>query len=172
MEFAYRKLLAENNLTVSDLNEDAKNGIDTLVAMERAVNMALKGSKKVSEKTYSKIKTNDRWVCMEILEQLDGKKRNDDNDAPPIDIKDVEDQIKIDNTEPNKNAILDVELDAIFKEGLAELPMQYVKEKAPNCYNLVFDNYEAEGENGLVTTNFSLIELKDKKQIFTLTKIK
>jgi hypothetical protein len=172
MEFAYRKLLAENNLTVSDLNEDAKNGIDTLVAMERAVNMALKGSKKVSEKTYSKIKTNDRWVCMEILEQLDGKKRNDDNDAPPIDIKDVEDQIKIDNTEPNKNAILDVELDAIFKEGLAELSMQYVKEKAPNCYNLVFDNYEADGENGLVTTNFSLIEIKDKKQTFTLTKIK
>ena len=82
MEYAYEKLMKENNLTLKDLNEDAINGIESIKQVERSINMLAKKGKNISSKIMSKVKSNDKWVCGEILEILDGKERNISDDMP------------------------------------------------------------------------------------------
>jgi hypothetical protein len=93
MEYAYVKLMKENNLTLNDLNNDARNGIESIKAIERSINMLAKKGKSVSAKVMSKIKSNDKWICGEILEILDGKHRNNDDEVP-FDEEDIIDEIE------------------------------------------------------------------------------
>lgn len=60
IKYAYQKLMAEHNLTVAELPEDAKIGITAIMNIEKAVKMAEKNGKTVSSETIAKIKANDK----------------------------------------------------------------------------------------------------------------
>ena len=81
INFAYEKLMQEHNLSISDLPEDAKIGITTLKDIEKSIKMAEKKGNVVSEKTYAKIKANDKWVVKEILDFVDETDDNEDKNA-------------------------------------------------------------------------------------------
>jgi hypothetical protein len=178
MEYAYVKLMRENNLTLNNLNEDAINGIDSIKQVEKSINMLAKKGKNVSAKVLSKVKSNDKWICGEILQILDGKERNN-TDELPYDEEEIIDQIQ-DEQEEQNNEIdqmestdpigikIDTELDIAYMNGNTRISLEDLKNVSHTAYNVIFDNYESNTKNGVETTYFNLLETD--KYIFTLTK--
>ena len=78
MELQYENALEEYNLTIADLSDDAKIGIENINSVLKGVNMLQKSGKQVSDKTISKIKAMDKWVYYEILDQVQGSDENED----------------------------------------------------------------------------------------------
>ena len=60
MQYAYQKLMEQHELTYSELPEDAKTGIDVIKDVEKAIKMAQGRGAAISEKTYNKLKVNDK----------------------------------------------------------------------------------------------------------------
>ena len=178
MEYAYVKLMRENNLTLNNLNEDAINGIDSIKQVEKSINMLAKKGKNVSAKVLSKVKSNDKWICGEILQILDGKERNN-TDELPYNEEEIIDQIQ-DEQEEQNNEIdqmestdpigikIDTELDIAYMNGNTRISLEDLKNVSHTAYNVIFDNYESNTKNGVETTYFNLLETD--KYIFTLTK--
>lgn len=63
---------------------------------------------------------------------------------------------------------IDEELKTLADAGKTTMTLEEVKAGAPTAYNVIFDGYEPDGQNGIETTYYSLIETQ--KEIFTLTK--
>lgn len=178
MEYAYEKLMKENNLTLKDLNEDAINGIESIKQVERSINMLAKKGKNISSKIMSKVKSNDKWVCGEILEILDGKERNI-SDEIPFDEEEIIEQIDEENNDYNNDdeytesvdpigIRIDNELDIAYMNGNTRISLDELKNLSHTAYDVIFDNYEQNTKNGIETTYFNLLETD--KYIFTLTK--
>ena len=171
MEYAYLKLLKQHNLKETDLPEDAQIGIENIKAIERGIAMLQKSPKyrgSIPPKTIAKIKANDKWVVNEILEVLDGRERND-SDEVPNDVEDVLDDVKPDNVDDVSNMKVGDKIDAEITKALAGkdtmiVTLHGLKEVAPITYNEIFDSYDAEGENGVVTSKYSILET-EKEQI-------
>ena len=176
MEYAYVKLMKDNNLTLNDLNEDARNGIDTINAIERSINMLAKKGTKVSAKTMSKVKSNDKWICGEILEIIDGKHRNSDDEVPydaEEVIEDIEKEAKqIDIDESNVADPIGIAIDSDFENaynsGKHTIMLDELKSISNTAYNIIFKSYETENKNGIETSFYLLLETE--KHTFTLTK--
>jgi hypothetical protein len=174
MELGYEKLMRENNLTLNDLNEDARNGIANVKAVMIVVNRESKKGKSVSDLTWSKVRTNDKWICGEILETLDGKHRNNEDEAPHTEqeiIEEIEEDEEIDESENVSDLIgiqIDSDFDVAFKSDNTKLSLEDIKSTSPTAYDIIWKTYKANEKNGITTTFFNLIETE--KHIFTLTK--
>ena len=174
MELGYEKLMRENNLTLNDLNEDARNGIANVKAVMIVVNREAKKGKSVSDLTWSKVRTNDKWICGEILETLDGKHRNDEDEAPHTQkeiIEEIEEDEEIDESENVSDPIgiqIDFDFDVAYKNGITKMDLEDIKNTSPTAYDIIWKTYKSNEKNGISTTFFNLIETE--KHIFTLTK--
>jgi hypothetical protein len=185
INFAYEKLMQEHNLSISDLPEDAKIGITTLKDIEKSIKMAEKKGNVVSEKTYAKIKANDKWVVKEILDFVDETDDNEDN--MPYNVEEIEEEIEEyielddDNEEeeeeeqivpqPQNSALgqtIEKELTDMFNSGRKEWASNQIKGGFKNTYNTLFENYDDNGENGIETSNYRLIE--SGNELFTISK--
>lgn len=163
MEYAYQKLMTKHKLEYSELPEDAQTGIDIIKDVNKAIVMAEKKGNTVSQKTYNKLKINDKFVVGEILDYINDKE-NDDDDAPPFNA----DEIKEDMLENNDVKLdplglsVDEELKAILEQGKTKLSTEELKEDAPKSYNIIFDSYNPEEENGIETSLYSILEKEDE----------
>lgn len=179
MEKAYEKLLKEHDLQITDLPEDAQIGIKSIKEIEKAVAMTEKKGKTVTPSTIAKLKALDKWIVREITDLVEDKDTN--TDAPPV-TPDVAAQVLADakTDEPAKGAdepdikavdekgvAIDKEFDEMWSNNKKECTLDELKQLANKAYDVVFDSYEAGKENGINTSNYSLIESGDK---FTLTK--
>ena len=133
--------------------------------------MLSKTGKNVSSKVMSKVKSNDKWICGEILEIIDGKERNN-SDELPYDEQEIIDQI--DDEQDSSNEVdptgikIDSELDIAYLNGNTRISLDDLKNVSHTAYNVIFDNYEPNNKNGIETTYFKLLETD--KYVFTLTK--
>ena len=173
---AYEKLIKDNNLTIDELPQDAKIGINQIKAIENALDLQKRKAEKagktftVPAATAAKIKSFDKWVAGEIIDYLDDKNANPDK--PPVAAKEIIADIKDENTEGDDNinhegAEIDKELAAMFKSGKLECTLEELKSLAPKAEAIIFNSYKAGEENGIITSHFTLIEKSDK---FVLTK--
>lgn len=186
IEFAYEKLMKENNLSVNELPKDAVIGIKSITDISKAIAMRERTGKKVHSGIVEKLRANDKWVTREILEHLDGKERNN-TDEVPNDAKEVIQEIKADtttdsktntNTKTTENVVLseagkkiDVELSSLEKSGKTLLTLDELKDFACKTYDTIFDSYNEAEENGVETTNFRIVETEKGSKTFNLTKI-
>lgn len=186
MELQYKKALEHYNLQVSKLPEDAKIGIEGINDVLKAIAMLEKRGKVVKPATLKKLKAMDKWVYYEILDFVQGTDNNDDK--APEDTSKIVDEIKnqannsIDNDKKDKPEVKDdnsgkdiskgvqieIELENLLKSGTSEIAFEDLKSKAKNTYNVLFDSYEENEQNGIKTTKYSIIETK--KNIFTINK--
>jgi hypothetical protein len=164
-KLGYEKLMEENNLKLSDLNEEARIGIKTITDVKKSINMLEKKGKTVSEDVIKKIKANDKWICGEILEIIDGKQINKDDVAPhgALEIiKDVSATASVsDNNTPavDETGIkIDADLKKAFDEGKKVITSDELKIVSPEAYDVIAKGYEKDGENGLDTSFYSLRE--------------
>ena len=176
MEFKYKKLMEENDLTVNQLPEDAQTGISEINKVLRAISMVEKKGRKISAGALKKLTTMDKWVTYEILDYLHDTDNNDDD--MPIDADDIIDDLNKDGkdkpvdkpvNETNDNNQVDQvglrieeELDRLFESGKTSYTIDEIRSKASRTYKELWDSYEENEQNGIVTTKYSLIEDKEK----------
>ncbi len=177
-KYAYEQLLAEHKIAITSLPEDAQIGIKSIKDIEKAIAMAEKKNKKISESTKAKVKAFDKWVVGEILDFVE---KTDDNPDKPIDdpekiIEEIKDETgdgatKTDEPAPvvldPKGVKIDTELIEMIKTK-SEATLEELKTLCPTAYDVIFDTYTKGEENGIKTSHFSLMESGDKS---ILTKI-
>ena len=173
MQYAYQKLMAENDLTLAELPEDAKLGIEAIKNIEKAVNMAEKKGKRVSPQTMAKIKANDKWVVREILDYIDDEDENEEEmpyeDDEIIEEIEEEDDANGSNIQQNQLGFkIEAELEKMFATNQKQFELTEIKRVAPTTYGVIFDGFDDDGDNGVETNKYRLIETDE--EIFTLTK--
>lgn len=107
----------------------------------------------------------DKWVCYEIVDFVNDTNRNEDE--MPFDEDEIIEQIQSEtqSVEVKSNDIgvtIEAELQNLFQQGKKKLDIEDLRDDAPNCYSLLFDTYDPEEENGIITTKFSLLEGSDE----------
>lgn len=76
MEHAYERLMQEHNLSLEELPNDAKIGIESIQLILKAVKLNDRKGSPTKPATYDKIKANDKWVVREILDYVENKNTN------------------------------------------------------------------------------------------------
>lgn len=173
IELQYKKALTQYNLKESNLPEDAQIGITIITDTLKAANMLEKRGKSISEKTIKKIKAMDKWIYYEILDTVNDTDNNDDEmpfDKKEVieEIKEIENESTKSNVDNEKGKSVVMELCKLYESGKKIYTLQELKMSAKKTYDVIFDNYDEDGENGLMTNDYELIETD--KETFTLTK--
>lgn len=168
----YLKAMEENNLSFSDLPEDAQTGINEINKSLKGFKLLATRGRKPTPAAFKKLQTLDKWVYYEILDYLHDTDKNDDD--MPVDANDVLDALKPnkddksieDNqNEPQPDTLglqIDAELDALFATGKKEFTIDDVKSQARKTYKEIWDNYEPDDENGIITSKYSFLENQDE----------
>ncbi len=167
--------------------QDVEKGINALKARLKKINKEYKQSPSVS----AKIKQLDTWAIRGINEFLEGdvikgdaptdddeilKMANKDNPipavTPPAAIPPAPPKPKAPEKKPETPPAvalapvatpheIDLELLELHKTKVEVLTLDELKSKAPKAYSLIFYAYKAGEENGLETSNFSLVETEN-----------
>ena len=173
MELRYKKEMDRYDLNVSDLTDDAKTGIEQIQQVQRAVNMLEKKGKNPTNKTLNKIKAMDKWVSYEIIDMVNETEQNMEEMPYESDevIDDIEEQIEeseniekveAETIETDPRGIeVENEIKSLFESGNKKLDIEELQSSAPVCYNILFDTYEPEEDNGIETTRYKLLERED-----------
>jgi hypothetical protein len=171
MDLKYKKEMEKHGLSYADLPEDAQTGIDSINDVLRGFNMLEKKGKKPTVRAIRKLNAMDKWVLYEILDYLHDTDKNDDD--IPFDAEDVLEGEEGVNNEPKADPIglkIEEELALLHEQGITTINVDDLKTQAPTTYKTIWNNYEDEVENGVETSNYSLIE-QDNTQVFTLKKL-
>lgn len=170
MEFQYEQQLEKHGLKYADLPEDAQTGIDSLKDINKALAMLEKTGKKPKPKTLKKVKAMDKWICYEIIDHVNDTDNNK-NDIPHEEdevMEEIENEVKDemeDQENQNTNAAqgekCEAEIAKLHEDGIEFIDIEKLKGSAPTCYEILFDTYDPEEENGIQTTRYSLIEGKE-----------
>lgn len=176
--YGYEKLMKDNNLSESKLTQDAKIGIKSIKESLKAIDRQKKNEKfkgTINPKVYEKIKAIDRWVCREIIDQLEGTNENDDE--MPFEANEVIDEIKNGNDsekkvelteEETKGNQIEAELKKLMESNKFSYTIDELRNVAPVTYEEIWNNYDDGEENGVGTTNFKIIE--DSSNLFNVSK--
>jgi len=168
MILKYKEEMQKNGLSLNDLPEDARTGIDQLNDVLKALNMLEKAGKKPSEKTLRKIKAMDKWVTYEIYDHLNDTDKN--NTEMPFEDDEIINEIKkdiIDDSftvipaKPDLSIQIELEIKNMYDNGLHSITVEDLKRKSPKCYDLLFNSYDPEEDNGIATSYYSLLENKN-----------
>lgn len=176
MERGYQILLRENDLTEAELPKDAKVLISSIRDGEKAMKLNSSKGKTITETAKDKLRLLDEQAVAKILEYIEEKEEQEELRKKEQEEEErKKNEGKLQKTEESKNAEepdakglkVDQELAAAILAGKTKLTQEELKELAPVAYDLVFDNYEQGGENGVQTSFYSLIE---KENLFHISK--
>lgn len=176
MELAYKKLMEEYGLKISDLPEDAVEGIKIVDGIVKGIQLAEKKGQKVSDLTYRKLKLNDKWVVREIIDFKEGTEKNEEEipfekeevlkDIPKDEIKPTDQVEQVDKSKGNK---VNLELAKLIEEGNETLYAAELKKLAPVTYEIILESYKAGEENGVQTNSFLVKETET--EVFKIEKL-
>ena len=169
MQYGYEKMMDEYDLEYSELPKDAKVGIQAIKKIEKAIHMAESKGNDISQDTIEKIRANDRWVMSEILDYVNDTDDNDDD--MPYDEEEIVEDLKEDGKKiiPQINLQIEDELKSLYSTGQRKFTIDELGDSAQTVYNAIFDHYDDDEDNGVQTSNYSLIEKNDN--LFHLSKI-
>lgn len=180
MELQYLNAMEQYNLQKSDLPEDAQVGIENIEDVIEGMRLTEARGKTISEKTFKKLKAMDKWVYYEILDLVNDTDENEEE--IPFESEEVIDEIEGEDEsdslpdeddeevygDENLGKKIDEELQNAHQTGLTTISLEDLKKVSRSAYDVIFQGYEENGDNGLETNNFTLIETDE--YIFTLTK--
>lgn len=85
-----------------------------------------------------------------------------EDDEEPIEV------VKAEIVGDERAGKIDTELKVLMTAGVVSLTLADIKSSAPTAYSILFDAYEVDGENGVETTHYRLVETS--KEVFALSK--
>lgn len=171
LKYAYEKLMQEYEMQLADLNADAKLAIKLIKDTERGIALQESKGRKPSKDVLAKVKTLDKWICNEILDIYNDTDKNTPiASVEPVVVEPVVKPEPKPVIEPsNIGEILDAELDLMYKSNQKDWLLDSIKGNFKAVYDIIFDNYEEKGQNGIKTTNFTLLETSEFT--FTIKKV-
>lgn len=164
--YQYEKVMEEEGLTLSELPQDARIGIETIAKIERVIKLSESKGKSVGKSVLAKIKANDKWAVREILDYVEGKDSKQ-NDEPPYSEEEIkkdvekEEEVKLDPL----GLSIDEEFKNAIEKGKNQLSIDELKQYCPKAYDVVFKNYEEDDDNGVETSHYILKEIETEKFI-------
>lgn len=180
MKLAFEKLLESNNLEVSELPKIIQIEIKELVGLKNLIESKKTIGQNVTEQTMQKLKDKDNAVVDDILEFLDleDEEENDDSsdddssddDTSDDDTSDENEDEEEDDSNDADGLSIDKELNALFKSNQTELSINQLRSLAPVTYDCIFETYGKDEENGIVTSNYSIIETALNSETFKISK--
>lgn len=132
--------------------------------------------KVITEKTFKKLRTLDKWVYYEILDQVNDTDKNDDE--APVSGEEIVEEIKEEAQKQGekeapqldpKGLEIDAELEAMHKSGKSDWTLDEIKSSAKKTWNQIWDTYDKDGENGIITSRYKLLEVTPNSNQFKLT---
>jgi hypothetical protein len=178
MKLAFEKLLETNNLEVSELPKIIQIEIKELVGLKNLIDSKKTIGQNVTEQTMQKLKDKDNSVVDDILEFLDSDDEDENDDTSDDDTFDDddtsdedEDQDEEDDDSNDADGVsIDKELNTLFKSNQTELSINQLRSLAPITYDCIFETYGKDEENGIVTSNYSIIETALNSETFKISK--
>jgi len=161
MKLAFEKLLENNNLEVSELPKITQVEIREANSLKGLISSKQNIGQNVSSETLQKLEDKDNSICDDILDYIDADEDDSDdfeNDSPDED-EDDSDGITIDQ-----------ELHNLYKSGMTTLDFNDIRNNAPAIYECLFDTYGQDEENGINTSNYSIIETSPNSETFNIKK--
>lgn len=99
-------------------------------------------------------------------DEYSGEDSEDDEEDDEDEDEDELQQTEIVND--SRGFEIEKELTNAFNSGKTTIKLEELKTVTPTAYKIIFDTYDESGDNGIETTNYSLIETDE--EVFTLTK--
>jgi len=186
MQLGYEKLLRSYNIEVTDLDEDVQIGIKQLEDLKAKILSKRRIGQDVTPESMKKIKFLDSSIIREILDYIDDNdleeedeeesisknkfKEDEEEDKEEDEEEDEEEFQEAYNNDMSLGNTLDLEFQDLLKSGQSEFALDYFRSNAPTVYDVIFENYDNSEENGIETSNYTLIETSLGSQNFKLTK--
>jgi len=173
MELKYLEAMQQHGLDMSDLPEDAQIGIEQINGVLKAIKMLEKKGTEIPEKTYKKVSAMDKWVYYEILDLVHETDRNEDeipytedditqeivNEAEEEDDEEAQDdEVEVQQGNSELGSRIEADLKVIYESGKTRIHLDELKNLSKSAYNVIFDGYTTTGENGIITSKYSLLE--------------
>ena len=181
MKLGFEKLLEEHKIDVYDLPRTIQVAIGDLQDLKARVLAKTNIGQNISEATIERIRVKDQMIIRSILEVIDEDEddtnddddfRNFSNDEDDTNDDDNSDNFQGGGLENSETAIaIDKELDSLHKSGVTQIGLSELKNRARTTFNLIWDSYDANSDNGIVTSNYQLIETEPNSETFELSKI-
>jgi hypothetical protein len=178
MKLGFEKLVEEHDIDVNDLPRNIQVAIGDLEDLKARVLAKTNIGQNISEATIERIRVKDQMIIRSILEIIDEDETNDDefrnfsNNEEDITEEDNSDNFQGGGLEQSETAIaIDKELDSLHRSGVTQIALSDIKNRARTTFNLIWDSYDANMDNGIVTSNYQLIETEPNSETFELSKI-
>ena len=164
MKLAFEKLLESNNLEVSELPKITQVEIREANSLKGLISSKKNIGQNVSAETLQKLEDKDNSICDDILDYIDADE-DDDSDDPENDSQDDEEE-----DDDTDGITIDQELHNLYKSEMTTLDFNAIRNNAPAIYDCLFDTYGQDEENGINTSNYSIIETSPNSETFKITK--
>ena len=181
MKLGFEKLLEEHDIEVESLPNDLQISIEELQNSKERILAKTRIGHNVSEQTLERLRVKDQMVVRALLELIEDEDEDEDNEGEDEDNNNMgnnyneqdgeEDDDDVVNVSPQVAIAVDKELNSLFSAGVTTVSLSELRSRARNTYNLLWDSYEQDSENGIATSNFELIETNTNTEEFNLTKL-
>lgn len=189
MKLAYEKIIEENKLDLENLPADIQKMISDIKKLKGLIQNKVEVGEDVKETTIENLKAKDADLVEKLLDHLEIESDDSDDDNDSDDDSDDssegsddddnsddddEDESEEDNTldvskyDGNK---IDSELSSLIDQGISEINFNDIRSACPHTYELIFEAYEANKENGVRTTFYEMIETQPNSETFKITKL-
>lgn len=167
MKLGYEKLLEKQDLDSNDLSNDVQLRIREITQLKNLILSKKRIGQNVSDITLEKLKEKDAELCDIILEDIEDLDLDDDNNSD----ENQDENFENENFGDQETGILiDEELKMFSGTGQSTITLNNMKSIMPNVYDVIWESYEDNDENGISTSNFDLIETGKNSETFKLIK--
>ena len=135
---------------------------------------AMTGVQAVKDATIDNLKEKDAELVERILDHLeidnddDSDDDSDDEGNEGGNEEEEENMLDVSKYDGNK---IDSELSALLDQGVTEINFMEIRSACPHTYELLFEAYEANKENGVRTSHFEMIETEPNSETFYISKL-
>lgn len=177
MKLAFEKLIEKYDLEVSELPKITQVEIREINALKGLIESKRTIGQNVTPETMEKLKDKDSSIVDDILgyvEMQDSEEEEEETESEDSedDSEDnSEEEEEEDNSDDEDGVSIDSELNELFKSGRTTLNFSQIRNFAPTTYECLFETYGKDEENGIITSNYSIIETSPNSETFNISKI-
>jgi len=190
MKLGIEKLIEEQKLDLENLPADIQKLITDIKKSKSSIEYRISIGQNINPKTIESLKERDQELIEKLYDHLDissdddsqeeeeeeddddstegGEEEDDDSQEDEEDENQEENMVDLSKYDANK---IDSELSSLIDQGITEINFMDIRSACPHAYELLFEAYEANKENGVRTTFYEMIETQPNSETFKITKL-
>jgi hypothetical protein len=166
MKLAYQKKMEEFNLKLEELPTEMKEDAKEIQKLVGNVNSIKSRGQKVSDTLMDQIRKRDRLLLQDVEDYYEDKMEENENGSQndPKETMTPEQKANMD-----EGLSIEGELAELWKSGTKQISGSELRNRCPKCYKKIINTYDKGGDNGIRTSRYCIIEIKDSPEMFNLT---